>query len=283
LDLTVAVDRFAFDAVRSRVEEVGGAVVITHGQGAAVGAERFVTKTSAAAAHYGNRGSVAKQCSEQVSASLKSVIKREACARKQKRSVEARLDERLRAESLGIGALGSRLRIVTLYECEGSGRNCDRDQRERQRTLPAQPAIRPLLAFQLRRRNMPALLEKRPLAGVQLVGVIFEPLQRAREPRAAIQLGLVLSTFVPLSGGLHEVSVERPATRVFVEPPSKSRPVRDQRLVRNLDRCRGARDETRVGQDLQDPPARRVLDGFELDNGNCPPHRRLVTSPCDEP
>src|ERR1035437_9737240 len=60
------------------------------------------------------------------------------------------------------------------------------------------------------------------------------PVQRAGEPRAAVQLAWVATTCVPLTCAAHEVSVQAPPDPVFLEPRAVARPLAQQRLMRDL-------------------------------------------------
>lgn len=61
------------------------------------------------------------------------------------------------------------------------------------------------------------------------------PLERRRQPGAAVEVRVIAAAFLPRARGSGEVSMETATLGVIFEPPAESRPLAEQRLVRDLD------------------------------------------------
>ena len=108
-----------------------------------------------------------------------------------------------------------------------------------------------------------ALREERALELVQLGVVLASPVERARKPGAAVQLGRVTVRVLPFLGRPDDVSVEPAAFRVLLQPLAQPRPLAEQRLVGDLERLLAHSHETAVGENRHD--ASSILVRLELE------------------
>ena len=92
--------------------------------------------------------------------------------------------------------------------------------------------------------------------------VLRRPIQRGREPSAAVQLAGVATARVPVACGRGQVRVQAAADPVFLEPRAVARPLAQQRLVRELDLAVADGQQASVGQRRQHGP--RAVDALEL-------------------
>ena len=83
----------------------------------------------------------------------------------------------------------------------------------------------------------PPRVEELVLGGVELGLVRAAPLERRGEPCAAIELAAVAPARVPVARRLREVALQTPALGILLEPTAEARPLAQQRLVGDLDRC----------------------------------------------
>ena len=118
----------------------------------------------------------------------------------QQRAVEAGLGQRLRAEPLGVGRQRLVARVVALDERHDPG-----DHRRTSRTpaptsSAAQAAVRPALALGVPLAGGAALVEERPLGGVQVRAVPVRPLERGGEPGAAVEVRGLPAAARPTAG-----------------------------------------------------------------------------------
>ena len=107
----------------------------------------------------------------------------------------------------------------------------------------------------------PAVVQERALGRVELGLVAGRPVERGGEARAAVQPAGIARVGVPRARGVAELAVQAPALRVLLEPGAQPRPFAQQRLVRDLDRAVGDRQQPAVGEpgdDLGDALARRA-------------------------
>ena len=159
------------------------AVVVADRERAAVRMQGDGGQRVAVAAHDADRGRAAAQRGEQVVARGRRVVERDALARQQQRRGPALLAQRLRAEPLRLG--GARLARAR----DRARRARAAPRRWRRPAAPTTPAS--TSRTRRRARSLAARLASRNslLRGVELRLVLGAPLQRRRQPRAAVELG----------------------------------------------------------------------------------------------
>ena len=114
---------------------------------------------------------------------------------------------------------------------------------------PASPARSRALGAAAR---APAGLEEGALGGVQLVAVLGRPVERGGQAGAAVEDARVAPVGLPGAGGLAQPVLQAASLGVLVQPAAQPRPFVQQRLVRDLDRALGDRQQAALGQPRDD-------------------------------
>ena len=217
------------------VEEEDPAAASDHGQRLPVWADARLPEHVAVAVHDPDRSGAAPEGGEQVAAGLRRVVDRDRLAGQQEREVEVLLDERLGTEALG--ELG-RLRVARLAAL-GDGEDPARDGRDEQdRDADEQAAEAPVGApdaLRLLLRRLAALGDELALELVDVERVVSGPVERGREPCAAVELALIAPGRVPLGRSLGDVTTKPAPFGVLLDPLAQARPLAQQRLVGDLD------------------------------------------------
>ena len=213
---------------RRGIEEAHRAVVLGDRERAAVGAEDEREQRVAIAAQHADRGGTAQQRREQVAARGRRVDHVDCLAREQQLAVKGRLGQRLHVEHLRRGGALPRACAGALVQRDDAGDDGGHEQQRHAGQDRAQPAVGALV-------RGPAGVEERPLGGVQLLLVAGAPVERRRQPRAAVQHAGVASVGIPRAGGVADLMVQAPTLDVVVQPFAQARPFAQERLVRDLD------------------------------------------------
>ena len=173
-------------------------------------------------------------------------------ARQQQRPVEPVVRERLGAEPLRVRDQRRVARLPALRDRDDARHDGDGEHRGGTGQQHPQPAVRAPLAAGLELGRRPARGDEVALDVVELVPVRIDPLERGREPRAAIELARVAARRVPVACGVGQVAVQPATLRVLLEPAAKARPLAQQRLVRDLHLVLADRDQALARQHVQD-------------------------------
>src|SRR5262245_27132776 len=179
---------------------------------------------------YADRPGAAQQHGQQVAAGRQRVVEIDRLAGEEKRlvEVEARINERLRAEALSIRDRRVMPSLVPLLPGDGAGDGGEHEQHDGGEEESPQPAVRPPLPGRLLLGNAAACVQEVAFELVELLGVLAGPLERAGEARAAVQLTWVASRPVPLACSLRQVPVKEATLRVLLEPTGEPRPPLEQ-------------------------------------------------------
>ena len=155
---------------------------------------------------------------------------------------------RLGGELPGLCDDGRATRAATLHQGERSGDD-GHDQRGRDGPEQDTQAPRPQPgALELAVLRLPTRLQELALDAGEL-SLLTLQLHCRRQPRPAIQIGLVSSRLVPGAGGDRQLTERQELFPILRQPSTKPRPLADQCLVRDLGRV--------VAHDQQ--PGRRQL------------------------
>ena len=243
-------------AARARVDDTQASVVRRRHERPAVGAQDDALGL-ADAADDADRRRALEQRREQVAARLDGVVERDALAGEQQRRGRSR---RRRVPGRR-GAARRRRSRARAPGCAGRGR---RSRRSRASTssdaTPASPARRRRWARPLARR--PASRKARSV-GVELVAVLGRPVERGGQAGAAVEAGGVAPSASQAAAASRSRWCRRRPSVVLVQPAAQPRPLVQQRLVRDLDRALGDRQQAALGE-LRDHvrrPARRARSG----------------------
>ena len=194
----------------------------------------------------------------------------------QESPVEAGLDERLRAQPLRDRRRRLPLRGAAGHQRDGprdERRNEERDRNGQQRAQP------PVGAGEGR----PALLEELVLEAVQprlLAGT--GPLERRREPRAAIELARFSSRRLPLGRRFCQMEVKPAALRVLLEPRPEPRPLLEERFVHELDGPVVGHEQPPFDEHRQHARDALVVVGIEFGERDTPPRERVAVTAGNE-
>ena len=189
------------------------------------------------------------------------------CAGEEQRLVEPALVRRLHAQALRVRDDDRVAGLAALVERNGSRADRQRQDGRQPRELDAQPAVGAALAVTLRLGRRPARVHERGLERVEVPTVRGGPVERSRQPGAAVELARVAARGVPVAGGLHQVLVQAESLGVLLQPGPEPRPLAEQRLVRDLHRAVGDGHEPAVGQGRERRRGVRVTVGVELGDG----------------
>ena len=163
----------------------------------------------------------------------------------QQRTVERLIPEPLRAEALRLGGARDVERMPSLTERDDPRDGGD-DERQRE------PEHAGLEASAAARFGRGARGQERTLLLVELVLVQAAPLERSRQPPAAVQVVARTAGVGPGACRIRHVAVDAPALRVVHEPVVQPRPLAEQRFVRHLHLPLGDRQQPPVGEQVDD-------------------------------
>ena len=168
----------------------------------------------------------------------------------------------------------------TLPQCDTAGNDRQQEERAGAGEQQAQAPVAPPLLDQVALVLDTARVHELALQLVELERVLRRPVERGRESRPAVQLGRVLAALAPFAGGCGQVRVQAAALAILLEPFLKTRPLPQQRLVRDFDCSFADREQTAVGEDS----STRATSAFRsASNSASGTRRRTTLSPAPGP
>ncbi len=129
---------------------------------------------------------------------------------------------------------------------------------------PSQSSVRPPLLLDLALCRVSACLEERSLGRVQFDLVLARPVQRGRQPSAAVEIGRLAAALLPVACRTDEVEAHLATLGVLLEPCLEPRPLAEQGLVGDLDVAIASGQQAGVGERLEHPARDRIAVRVEL-------------------
>ena len=152
----------------------------------------------------------------------------------------------------------------TLPQCDTAGNDRQQEERAGAGEQQAQAPVAPPLLDQVALVLDTARVHELALQLVEVERVLRRPVERGRESRPAVQLGRVLAALAPFAGGRGQVRVQAAALAILLEPFLKTRPLPQQRLVRDFHCSFADREQTAVGEDVEHARDVRIPLGIEF-------------------